>query len=161
VGRILDGAQAVKLAAMVRPLLVYACTSFGLDLLWELLQLPLYTVWRTASVRELAFALMHCTLGDVLISTASLVLAVLMLGGGAWPARRWTRVAAMAVVLGLAYTLLSERLNVYVRRTWAYSEWMPLVPGLGIGLSPLLQWIVVPAMSFAWLRQRRTRSHAG
>jgi hypothetical protein len=35
--------------------------------------------------------------------------------------------------------------------SWAYSDWMPVIPiaGLSIGLSPLLQWIVVPAAAFA------------
>jgi hypothetical protein len=141
-------------------LLLYACAALVLNLLWELLPLPLYTVWRTSTAGELAFAVLHCAGGDVLIATAALALAVLLLGGADWPVAHWARVAAMTVLFGLAYTVLSEWLNVYIRRTWAYSEWMPIVPGLSIGLSPVLQWIVVPAMSLAWLRQRRARSHA-
>jgi hypothetical protein len=46
-------------------------------------------------------------------------------------------------------------MNVYVRRTWAYSELMPVVPvgSYEIGLSPLVQWIMVPAAAF-WAAQR-------
>lgn len=47
-----------------------------------------------------------------------------------------------------------EWLNVYVWQRWAYSPDMPLV--LGIGLTPLLQWLLVPVLTL-WL----TRRHLG
>ena len=48
--------------------------------------------------------------------------------------------------------MFSEWLNVVVRASWAYSEWMPVIAlaGQKFGLSPLLQWIVVPAAAFAF-----------
>jgi hypothetical protein len=51
-------------------------------------------------------------------------------------------------------------MNVYVRRSWAYSELMPAVPlaGYRIGLSPLLQWIVVPAAAFWAVHRFQTRA---
>ncbi len=52
---------------------------------WEAAHLPLYSIWTTGSVGELAFVVVHCTTGDVLIGTSSLVLALLLIGG-AWPA---------------------------------------------------------------------------
>jgi len=45
----------------------------------------------------------------------------------------------------LAYTIFSEWMNTVWRESWAYSAWMPLVPILGTGLSPLAQWVVIPA----------------
>jgi hypothetical protein len=40
--------------------------------------------------------------------------------------------------------------GVVVRASWAYSDLMPIVTafGLRVGLSPLLQWIVVPTVAF-------------
>ena len=38
------------------------------NLAWEIMQLPLYTIWASGTWRELVFAVVHCTLGDVLIS---------------------------------------------------------------------------------------------
>ena len=57
----------------------------------------------------------------------------------------------LTVLFGLAYTIFSEWLNVVVRASWGYSDWMPIVPifGLRIGLSPLMQWLVVPAAALA------------
>jgi hypothetical protein len=64
-----------------------------------------------------------------------------------------------ATILGLGYTVYSEWLNVNVRETWAYTAWMPRIPPLGTGLSPLLQWIVVPGLAFfiVWRRVSAVR----
>ncbi len=52
------------------------------------------------------------------------------------------------------YTVYSEWLNVYVKGTWAYSDLMPIVPGLEVGLSPLIQWIVVPTFEILMVQHR-------
>jgi len=57
---------------------------------------------------------------------------------------------ADGTALGAAYTVYSEWLNTGVRMAWAYSELMPVVPGIGTGLSPLLQWLVLPPLGL-WL----------
>jgi hypothetical protein len=56
-----------------------------------------------------------------------------------------------SLIVGIAYTIFSEWLNVVVRASWDYSELMPVVSALGlhIGVSPLLQWIVVPTAALA------------
>ncbi len=42
--------------------------TFGLlNLVWEVLQLPLYSIWSTAPLVESAYAVIHCTGGDILI----------------------------------------------------------------------------------------------
>ena len=117
------------------------------NLVWETLQLPLYTLWRTGTPREIAVAALHCTGGDVVIAATALMTALVLVGKPAWPAKRFLAVASVAVVLGLAYTIFSEWMNTTIRRTWAYSELMPMVPWTAIGLSPMLQWLVLPAFS--------------
>ena len=59
--------------------------------------------------------------------------------------------AALTIGCSVAYTAFSESLNISVRGTWAYSDLMPVVPVIGTGLSPLLQWVAVPrpALHFA------------
>jgi hypothetical protein len=51
--------------------------------------------------------------------------------------------------MGCEVTALSlhEWLNIVVRASWAYSDRMPVVPVIGTGLSPLLQWVVVPTVA--------------
>jgi hypothetical protein len=120
------------------------------NLVWETLQLPLYTIWDTGTLREQVFAVVHCSIGDVLIALSTLTLALFIAGGKAWPVERFWQVAALALILGIGYAIFSEWLNVIVRASWDYSERMPVVSALGlrIGVSPLLQWFVVPAAAF-------------
>src|SRR5713101_7282893 len=59
----------------------------------------------------------------------------------------WSTGTAREQVFGVAYTVFSEWRNVTVHSEWTYSDWMPVLSllGLKIGLSPLLQWAIVPA----------------
>jgi len=54
------------------------------------------------------------------------------------------------------YTIFSEWLNIVVRASWAYSPLMPVVHLINIGLSPLLQWIVIPAAALYAARRAGT-----
>jgi hypothetical protein len=120
---------------------------------WELGHLPLYTIWSEGSVSEILVAVVHCTGGDVLIAGASLLLALLLVGDPAWPGATYRRVAALAVAFGVVYTTFSEWLNTEVRGSWAYSDLMPVVPLIDVGLSPIAQWIVIPIAAFWWARR--------
>lgn len=132
----------------------YVIAVAVLNLAWETAHLPLYTLWREGSSGEIAFAVAHCTGGDLLIATASLVLALLCFAEDCWPDRGFPRVAAATVAFGVGYTVFSEWLNTEVRGSWAYTARMPVLPVLGTGLSPLMQWLVVPPAAFWWARRR-------
>ena len=120
------------------------------NLVWESLHLPLYTIWQDGTTEELAFAVVHCTGGDVLIALSSLTLALMLIGDGRWPAHGYLAVAAVAIIFGVAYTIFSEWLNIVVRESWAYSDLMPVIPVIDAGLSPVAQWIVLPLLAFWW-----------
>lgn len=122
-------------------------------LLWEILQLPLYTIWAEGTPGEIVFAVTHCTAGDLLIALASLAGALVLGDATRWPAERFREVAIATVLLGLAYTVYSEWLNVSVRGSWAYAPSMPTIPPLGTGLSPTLQWIAVPLAALRAVRR--------
>lgn len=126
-------------------------------LTWEIVQLPLYGLWRTASLGELAFAVLHCTVGDLFIATSAMVVSLVALKARNWPRAERPRVAVLNVALGIAYTVFSEWQNVYVRQSWSYDAAMPTVSILGyqIGLSPLAQWLIVPVAVFAILASMR------
>lgn len=128
-------------------LLQYVAVAAAIHFFWEVLQLPLYTIWTGASLQQQAFAVVHCTAGDALISGASMLSALALAGRPAWPASGTTRVNCACLAFGLAYTVFSEWLNTSVRATWTYSELMPTVPVLGTGVAPLLQWIAVPLLA--------------
>ena len=116
---------------------------------WEFLHLPLYTIWYTDPFERVAFAALHCSGGDLLIAASTLLGSLLLFGSG-WPAceSAFKRVAISTILVGLGYTVFSEWLNTSVREAWAYSELMPVLPPFGTGLSPLLQWLIIPTVAF-------------
>ena len=146
-------------ATWLRGLRTYLAVMAVGNLAWETLHLPLYTIWTSAPVGEQVFAVVHCTGGDILIALSTLTAAMLVLGTARWPHERFVAVAGATLLLGIGYTAFSEWLNVEVRRAWAYSEWMPVIPMLGfrVGLSPLLQWAILPATAFAVVHAKATK----
>lgn len=150
-------------AVWLRGLRTYLGVIAAGNLVWETLQLPLYTIWSTGTAREQAFVVVHCTLGDVLIALSTLTLGLIIAGDESWPVGRFWQVAGLALVSAVAYTAFSEWWNVVARPIWAYSDWMPIISisGVRIGLSPLLQWIVVPTAAFAVTRGVSTKQSEG
>ena len=131
---------------MSRLLVNYLGLTAMLQLLWEVLQLPLYTLWYDSSTSAIAYAVVHCTAGDVLIAGFSFLGAHILLRAGDWPESRYRQAASVSILLGVTYTAFSEWNNTVVTHSWAYSNWMPTL--WGIGLSPIAQWLIIPAFAF-------------
>jgi hypothetical protein len=134
----------------------YLLSSAVLHLVWEFSHMPLYVVWQTGSARQILFNGFHCTIGDVMIATATLAIAVFTLGNGRWPQDRWVPVSAITIVSGVGYTVFSEWYNTSITEAWTYSELMPLFPATSIGVSPIAQWIIIPisALTITYWRSR-------
>lgn len=113
------------------------------DLLWELAQAPLYTIWTEKPLRSVLYAVLHCTAGDVLIAACVLLLGMCLAAPPGFPGRGLARVTIVSTLGGATYLVFSEWLNTAVRASWAYAPSMPLVPLLGVGLTPLLQWLLL------------------
>jgi len=128
----------------------------ALNLLWEIAQLPLYTLWEESPRFFIAYAVVHCTLGDIAIGALALLVALIATRARAVETWRWRQVALFLVIPAVGYTALSEWINTIARGSWAYSAMMPTVilGGFEIGLSPLAQWLVIPPIAL-WLARRR------
>lgn len=127
----------------------------ALNLTWEVAQLPLYTLWTRAPPAGIAFAVAHCTAGDLLIGSAALAIVLMLTRSAALVGWKWARISSCTALIGVVYTVFSEWTNTTLFR-WAYSELMPTIV-LGateVGLSPLLQWLVVPPLSLYLSRRR-------
>lgn len=126
------------------------------SLAWEILQLPFYALASDPRAARIAYAITHCTMGDALLGTVALVAALVICRAGErtnWPRKKiiiWT------ALVSVVYTILSERYNL-AQGSWAYSSLMPMVPGLKVGLSPLLQWLIVPVVAW-WLAKPESHS---
>jgi hypothetical protein len=136
----------------IRILVTWMMLAFMLHLVWEVAQLPLYTLVDDSERVRIAVYVLHCTSGDVLIAMTTFLVPAL-----AWRRIDWYRAHALAgsvlmIGLALAYTAGSEFVNVYRWGRWAYASSMPVIGGIGI--APLLQWIIVPGVMVTVMRLR-------
>src|SRR5260221_372251 len=138
----------LEIVRKIRQGLVYVVVAAIGNVIWELAHIRLYTIWWTGTPRENFVAIIHCTVGDVLITTATLLIAALIARLFGWRPFG-SRMVLTAIVLGVAYTVVSEWLNVEGWRSWSYTSAMPVLPWSGTGLTPILQWFIVPGLAFA------------
>ncbi len=99
-------------------------------------------IWATADRSTVAAAVLHCSLGDVAIALGMFALAGLVLRSADWPRSCPWSGGAIAVIGAMTFTTWSEWYNVYRTGSWAYASGMPTI--FGIGVSPLMQWLILP-----------------
>ena len=135
---------AVADTALLQALLVFPLFSFLFHFAWEILQAPLFDRMPVMSHWQATLVCLKATVGDVGIALASFAV-------GAWWQRDWRWFvmpsdAALTAYLaaGVLITIAFEWYAVYWAGRWSYSELMPVVPLLRVGLAPLLKWITLP-----------------
>lgn len=127
--------------------------AFLLHFVWELLQLPLFslselTAWET---------ILHCTratFGDVVITYAAFLGTAWVARSRDWIVQGHRGATALFIAIGLVITVVFERLATGPLNRWVYAESMPIIPVLEVGASPVLQWIVLP-MVLLWIMRRQ------
>ncbi|MEJ7932612.1 hypothetical protein WG922_21760 [Ramlibacter sp. AN1015] len=122
---------------------------------WEFMQVPLYEGMPGAQHWQGIKVCTQATFGDAVIMLAAY--SVVAVRSGRYWLLQPTAMRLLAfVALGLAVTAVIETLALsgtwFVR--WTYSDEMPRVPVLGIGLAPFLQWIVIPLLVI-WFSRRQ------
>lgn len=114
---------------------------------WELAQACFFANLSGMPFLRHALTCFQASLGDVTIAAlaygASYGATALLFRRPLWALRpNWLLPAALWVAIGLGITVLIERWAIDTGR-WVYGPSMPVV--FGIGLAPLLQWMIVPA----------------
>lgn len=136
------------------PELHIAVFSFLLNFIWELLQLPLFAGFDEASYYE---TVMHCakaTSGDVVISLIAFTCACLLTRTRNWITLNRIDGIVAFLFTGLVITIVFELLATGPLNRWAYAESMPILPFLGVGVSPVLQWVLLPILQLWFVRRQ-------
>lgn len=142
-----------------QPWLALGLFGFLLHFVWEMLQAPLYEGMEWPDHWGAVLRCTQAALGDVLIGWVAYAFAAAWVRDRWWlgASHRW-RPLTVLLWTGLLITGTLEWLNVYVWQRWAYSPDMPVV--LGIGLTPLLQWLLLPVLT-VWMARRHLGLAAG
>ncbi len=111
--------------------------------IWEFAQTPFFEDY-TDSFNIFVYNRFHCTTGDVLILLSAVLITSLIYRSDKWLLEPEIRHYITVSAVGAGYTIFSEINNVYILKSWGYSELMPTI--FGVGLLPLIQWIVLPSI---------------
>lgn len=125
------------------PELILCFFAFFLNFFWEVAHTYFYTL-KESPFEAMLYGWLHCTLGDVMITLGSFWLVSLLSRSRRWLFSLHKMNFLGFIAIGVIYTFFSEWANVWVFKSWDYNETMPMIPLTGIGLTPVLQWIVVP-----------------
>lgn len=130
--------------------------SFVFHFVWEIVQVPAYAGMSTISHWQGVLICLKATIGDVGIVLAAFWAIALLLRNRNWLGNpQWIHTAGFTA-LGVAITVVLEFIYVHLTGRWIYSDAMILVPPFGTGLTPLLQWMVIPPLTvFVVWRQIR------
>ena len=142
-------------AILKNPLPNFIFFSYVLNATWEWTQSPFF-IDATADLNTIIWYRIHCTLGDTLILMIGFTLISFYHKGVQWIYHPKGKDYLILIIFGFIYTFISEYINVYVKHTWSYSQYMPLMPLIPIGIIPLVQWIILPpVIVFITTRQIR------
>ena len=127
--------------------------AFLLNFVWELLQAPFFEPLRDLPHWEGVKLCGLATVGDAAIMLVAFWFVAAVPQSRAWILNPRRRDLAVFVVLGIVITIGLERSALATGR-WRYSEAMPVIPIIEVGLTPILQWSVLPLL-VAWLVRRQ------
>lgn len=145
-------------AATVRRWIAFGLIVFSLNLGWEMAQSTLFANMKLLSVGAATLVCLRAALGDVVIFAIAFAVAALPSRNLAWPiAGRRSMATALFFITALLITLAYERYAVESGQ-WTYDARMPVI--FGIGLAPIAQWSVLPAIALPihrllWRRRAR------
>lgn len=149
------GHQEKMKAILNNSVLNFIFFSYALNATWEWTQSPFF-IDTTSSLNLIVWYRIHCSLGDTIILLVGFALLSLNRKSIAWIRNPKVSDYLVLCLLGVSYTFFSEYINVYVRHSWSYSEYMPLMPLIPVGIIPLVQWVALPPV-IVFITKRQIR----
>ena len=129
--------------------------SFLLHFAWEILQAPLFSslddVAHWAGIKTCLWA----TFGDVGLALAAYLLTAVVSSGRRWVYAPQRSEVLLFLTVGILVTIGVEFYSTQMSMRWIYAPNMIRIPFVGVGLSPLLQWVVVPLLVVFFTGRRR------
>ncbi len=127
--------------------------SFVLHLLWENLQAPLFEGYQ--SFTQHFWMCFRGALGDLIFMIVIYAVLAVVHRNLFWVAdpAAYARFSTwvITIALGVAMAVAFEWWALGTGR-WSYADGMPLLPGLGVGLVPVLQMFVIPPFTLFSIR---------
>jgi hypothetical protein len=141
----------------MKPVTAYFVSSFVLHLIWENVQMPLFESGEAPFWDTFTMCLWATATGDMLFMLTLYLTVALIHRGVWWSCDRSTyshpATWIVPVILGVLLAVSFELWAVHATDRWVYSS-MPIIPVIKVGLTPVLQMILIPLATTAcacWL----------
>lgn len=134
---------------MTARFLALGVVAFALHFVWEMAHAKWYATMNALPFWTATAWCARAALIDVAISAGAYTAAALIARSSRWLNELRALPVAIYFAIGLGITIAIERWAIAVGR-WRYEASMPTFGGVGV--SPLLQWIVVPLLIAAAAR---------
>ena len=144
--------KAIDKVAFKRMMLAMLVLGFFLNLIWELVQIPLYKDGHY-SISHIAFCALASVADALMVLLIYLVLALVFKTPFLVQNIKWQRVVIVIVVGGVG-AILSEKRHLSLG-SWAYDNSMPIIPMVNAGLSPVLQFALLPIVIYLLSNRKR------
>ena len=128
--------------------------AFLLNLPWELVQIPLFREMASLPHLEGVSKCLRAAGGDGLIMLLAFWLVAWVVGSRRWIAHPSNARLGGFIGIGLGITIAMEYWATTIAGRWEYTNAMPILPLLGTGLAPLLQWILLPPLVIRLTRKQ-------
>lgn len=131
---------------LLRSLSAIFVVAVALNYVWELGQAPLFEGHE--SWENMWWHCFVASLGDGLILWTMYAIGWIVFGRRDWFMRVGPREYAVMLASGLVVAIAIEWIAIHLLERWEYGPAMPLLPGLDLGLVPLLQMLILPPIIF-------------
>lgn len=124
---------------------------------WEFIQAPLFEGMAESPHGAAVKACTQAALGDSVIMLIAYWGVAALRRDRTWIAAPVWRDVLLFSSIGVTITIVIEWLvqqGMWLSG-WAYSSLMPIIPGLEVGLVPVLQWLVLPPLVVALVARQR------
>ncbi len=128
--------------------------AFLLHFVWELLQMPLFSGFDDFPYYPTVLHCTKATFGDVVISLVAFAGACLITRSRMWIVSMSYSGVVAFLAIGLVITIIFELLATGPLNRWEYGELMPMIPVIGVGVSPVAQWVILPLLQL-WFVKRQ------
>jgi len=118
--------------------------AFVINFVWEMLQMPLFSFSPDASLAQINLACIQASAGDAVMIVISFWIVAASRRDRGWILRPSLGSMALFLLPGIIMTIAFEALATGPLDRWTYAAAMPTLPGLGTGLAPLAQWLILP-----------------
>jgi len=133
----------------MKKIFVTIILAFGLNFLWEIAQSFLYAP-HYQGFGQLISVHLWASVGDVVM--VAVILSITKIISGRILKNKNKKLELFVIILLGFFLAVAVEKYALANLMWAYNVWMPMIPFLKVGLTPVLQMMLIPTAVWIFLK---------